>query len=75
MEHFYIATVEVTTTCEETDYCRMIDEKDYKIIGIIHVTEEHQKQKPSYAVSLRTQKKHVRELYNRLIKPKPDASQ
>lgn len=74
MEHFYIATVEVTTTCEEADYCKMIDEKDYKIIGIIRVTEEHQKQKPSYDVSVKTLKKHVRELYKDVIKPKSGAS-
>lgn len=74
MEHYYIATVEITTTREKEDHCKMIDEKDYKIIGIIQVTEEHQKQKPSYDVSVRTLKKHVRELYKDVIKPKSGAS-
>lgn len=71
MKHYYIATVEVTTENESEEEFEIIDKKDYEVIGIIRITEEHQKQKPSYDVSLRTQKKHARALYNDFIKPKP----
>lgn len=56
---------------DSKDEFEIIDKKDYEVIGIIRVTEERQKQRPSYNVSLGTQKKHARDLYNDLIKPKP----
>ena len=75
MKQYYIATLEIVVDDEDADYSQPlfnpITEKIFNnemdIIGLIHLTHERQKPRPSYKVMEGTLKKHARDLYDDVI--------
>ena len=82
MKQYYIATLEIVVDDEEMDFpystvkpsSDKLVNHEFKIIGIIKTTHEHQKKRLSFKVCEGTLKRHVRELYDDIIKPRPDGN-
>jgi hypothetical protein len=82
MKQHYIVTLEIIVDDEDTEFSHpiisplsnQIFNHKFKIDGIIKITHERQKQRPSYKVMEGTLKRHVRELYDDIIKPRPDGN-
>ena len=72
MKQYYIATLEIVLDDEDADSSNSIIDpiaekifnQEFEINGIIKITHERQKQRPSYKVMEGTLKKHVRDLYD-----------
>ncbi len=76
MKQYYIATLEIVVDDKDADYSvpiidpitEKIFNNEMDIIGLIRLTHERQKQRPSFKVRNGTLKKHARDLYDYVTK-------